>query len=112
MKQKRKELESPNITTYMYNEVLMDSLHEYFRVMSALWRGQGEDSDFLENSFKGENSFWRYLVMIVVIFAATNTIGALPFLIAGLSDSNILHGANKNFTLSLMLFPFIVGLAT
>jgi membrane protease YdiL (CAAX protease family) len=66
----------------------------------------------LENSFKGENIFWRYFVMIVVIFAATNTIGAFPFLMAGFSDSNILHEANTNLTLSLMLFPFSVGLAT
>ena len=80
--------------------------------------------DHLENSFIGKNNFWRYIVMLAVIFLATNTIGAIPLLITSLvksaSDPNILSGDNffsslsisQNFMLTLMLFPFIVGLAT
>jgi len=60
----------------------------------------------LENSFKGENSLWRYLIMFAAIFLAINTIGALPMFITGFPDS---EPNNKNFI--LMLFPFIVGLA-
>ena len=80
----------------------------------------------LENSFVGKNNFWRYLMMIVVIFVATNIIGAVPFLIAGLvksasnlnalsqisSASDFLSIFNQNFAFALMLFSFIVGLVT
>ena len=80
--------------------------------------------EHLKNSFIGKNNFWRYLIMIAVIFLATNTIGAIPLLITGLiksvSNSNILSGGiffstldiSQNFMFALMLFPFIVGLAT
>ena len=80
----------------------------------------------LESTFTGENSFWRYLVMLPAVFIVSNTIGALP-LLAGLlykSFSNpeifSLFSANPNdygiidFTsntmLIVMLFPFIAGL--
>ena len=79
--------------------------------------------EHLRNSFIGKNNFWRYLVMIVVVFLATNTVGVIPLLITGLiksiSNPDILTSGNlissldisQNFMLSLMLFPFIVGLA-
>ncbi|MDX9930882.1 MAG: CPBP family intramembrane glutamic endopeptidase [Bacteroidales bacterium] len=80
----------------------------------------------LESSFIGKNSFWRYLIMVVAIFAATNTIGALPLLIsigAGAvkdpaligklsenpNDLSVL-GIDPNIYLLEMLFPFIIGL--
>ena len=48
----------------------------------------------LESSFTGKNAFWRYLIMIIVVFAATNTIGALPLLlvmgIKAVSDPDII----------------------
>jgi len=84
--------------------------------------------EHLKNSFIGKNNIWRYLIMIAVIFLATNTIGAIPFLIASFvnsgADPNIMAqisssgdffsivDLNQNFMLALMLFPFIVGLAT
>jgi len=77
----------------------------------------------LENSFKGKNKFWRYIVMLVVIFAAINSVGAIPFIIAGAfkqaANPDVLStggdflsnlGINQNLMLAFMLFPFIVGL--
>ena len=34
----------------------------------------------LESTFKGKNSFWRYLIMIASVFIVSNTIGAIPIL--------------------------------
>ncbi len=81
----------------------------------------------LESAFTGKNSFWRYLVMIPVVFIVSNTIGALPLLAAllfkscantgiqslfsaDLSEYNIMD-LNSNILLIGMLFPFIAGLA-
>ncbi len=80
----------------------------------------------LESSFAGKNTFWRYLIMIVAIFAATNTIGAIPLLISisikAVSDPALLDtiaanpndlsvlGLNPNIYLLEMIFPFIIGL--
>jgi len=80
--------------------------------------------EHLRNSFIGKNNFWRYLVMIVVVFLVTNTVGVIPLLITGLiksvSNPDILTSGDfltslnvsQNFMFALMLFPFIVGLAT
>jgi len=80
----------------------------------------------LEASFYGKNSFWRYLIMIVAIFAATNSIGAIPILIViasrSAADPSIIEklstdpnnlgalGIEPNPYLLMMIFPFIVGL--
>jgi len=82
----------------------------------------------LESSFSGKNAFWRYLIMVIVVFAATNTIGALPLLlvmgIKAVSNPDIITeisanpsdlaplGLNHNVNLILMVFPFIIGLLT
>lgn len=81
----------------------------------------------LESTFKGKNSFWRYVVVIVGVFIVTNTVGALPFLaglfLRSLSEPGILTrfaahphdysfiGFSLNTMLVLMLFPFLAGLA-
>lgn len=81
----------------------------------------------LESSFAGRNSFWRYIVMFAAVMVATNTIGALPLIIAisakAVTDPGIMDeiasnpndlsalGFNTDVNLLLMLFPFIVGLA-
>jgi uncharacterized protein len=81
----------------------------------------------LESIFKGKNSFWRYLLMIAVVFIVANTIGALPILagllVKSLSDPEIFSlfaanpndysvmGFSMNLMLVMMLFPFIAGLA-
>jgi len=81
----------------------------------------------LESTFTGKNSFWRYIVMIVAVLIASNTVGALPLLVAlvvkSLSNPDVYSllaanpndysvlGLNPNTLLVLMLFPFIAGLA-
>ncbi|MCU0473696.1 MAG: CPBP family intramembrane metalloprotease [Bacteroidales bacterium] len=81
----------------------------------------------LESSFTGKNSLWRYFIMIVTVFTASNTIGALPLLITigsrTVSDPGMLEkmsanpadlsplGIDPNLSLLMMLFPFLVSLA-
>jgi membrane protease YdiL (CAAX protease family) len=80
----------------------------------------------LEASFSGKNSVWRYLIMIVAIFAATNSIGAIPIMISiavrSAADPSVIEklaadpnnlgalGIEPNSYLLMMIFPFIVGL--
>jgi uncharacterized protein len=81
----------------------------------------------LESTFKGKNNLWRYIVMIVLVLIASNTIGALPLIIALVTksasnpdvfsrlsanpnDFSVL-GLKSNVGLIMMLFPFIAGLA-
>lgn len=80
----------------------------------------------LESSFSGKNNLWRYLVMILAVFAASNTVGSIPLLISlGIrsavdpavatklaqnpNDLTVL-GVSSNTGLLMMLFPFIVAL--
>jgi uncharacterized protein len=80
----------------------------------------------LESIFTSKNSFWRYIVMFAVVLIVSNTIGAVPLLIAALmksatnpdvflqlsanpNDYSIL-GLNPNAGLAMMLFPFVAGL--
>ena len=81
----------------------------------------------LESSFIGKNAFWRYFVMLITVFVATNTIGAIPLLlgigIKSVNDPEIIErlsadsgnlsqlGFDANMSLALNVFPFIVGLA-
>jgi len=80
----------------------------------------------LESSFSGKNSFWRYLLMVAALFAATNTIGGIPLLIAmgikSAADPGIISqlaenpgdlsvlGLEPNLYLLTMIFPFLIGL--
>ncbi len=80
----------------------------------------------LKASFIGKNSFWRYLVMIASVLIISNTLGALPLLIAysvrAASDPDVVSGLaenpadisilglDPNVSLILMLFPFLAGL--
>jgi hypothetical protein len=82
----------------------------------------------LESSFKGKNSLWRYIVMFAAVLIASNTLGALPLLIAyvmkSASDPEIISeiaanpndisvlGLEPNLGLFMMLFPFLIGLLT
>jgi hypothetical protein len=80
----------------------------------------------LESTFTGKNSFWRYIVMFAVVLIVSNTIGAIPLLIATLikslsnpavftqlaanpNDFSVI-GLNPNLGFVMMLFPFIAGL--
>ena len=80
----------------------------------------------LESAFSGKNSLWRYVVMIVAVLIASNTIGAIPLLVAlfarSASDPGVFAqlaanpndysvlGLDMNMLLVVMLFPFIAGL--
>ncbi|TAL67501.1 MAG: hypothetical protein EPN88_07470, partial [Bacteroidetes bacterium] len=81
----------------------------------------------LESTFKGKNNFWRYILMFAIVLIVSNTIGALPLLIAMFvksgsnpgvfsqlsanpNDFSVL-GLEPNIGLIMMLFPFIAGLA-
>jgi CAAX amino terminal protease family. len=80
----------------------------------------------LESTFTGKNSFWRYIVMFAVVLIVSNTIGAIPLLIATLikslsnpavftqlaanpNDFSVI-GLNPNVGFVMMLFPFFAGL--
>ncbi len=80
----------------------------------------------LESTFAGKNSFWRYIVMFAAILIVSNTIGAVPLLIAALiksasnpavfsqlaanpNDFSVI-GLSQNTGFVMMLFPFIAGL--
>lgn len=81
----------------------------------------------LEISAKGKNSVWRYLVMIIAVFLASNVIGAIPLIIlyviraagdpevatAIASGQNMMDvlGLSTNAGLIVMLVPFLFGLA-
>jgi membrane protease YdiL (CAAX protease family) len=80
----------------------------------------------LESTFTGKNGFWRYIIMFAVVLIVSNTIGAIPLLLAMLlksgsnpavfsqlaanpNDFGVL-GLNPNVGLIMMLFPFMAGL--
>jgi membrane protease YdiL (CAAX protease family) len=80
----------------------------------------------LESTFTGKNGFWRYIIMFAVVLIVSNTIGAIPLLLAMLlksgsnpavfsqlaanpNDFGVL-GLNPNVGLLMMLFPFMAGL--
>jgi uncharacterized protein len=78
----------------------------------------------LESSYAGENSVWRYLVVIAAIILVANTIGALPLIIvlaaasgpgkffSGFAgDLQGLSSLGLNGEFIIMLFPFIAALA-
>jgi uncharacterized protein len=80
----------------------------------------------LESSFSGKNNFWRYLIMILAVFAASNTIGSIPLFVSlgmrSIADPTVVTrlaedpsnltvlGISSNTGLLMMLFPFIIGL--
>jgi len=80
----------------------------------------------LESSYTGKNSPWRYIVMFAAVLIISNTIGAVPLLIAyamkAASDPSVaaelashpnninVLGLDPNVGLIMMLFPFIAGL--
>lgn len=82
--------------------------------------------NFLESALNSKNSWWRYVVMIVAVLIASNTIGSIPLLIpmvgAMASDPSIAGkiaenpsdfsslGVGPYYGLFMMLFPFVAGL--
>jgi uncharacterized protein len=82
----------------------------------------------LESAFTGKNSFWRYLVMIVAVFLAANTVGSIPLIIGlaikVLPDPEMAAkfaadpynlgalGFDQNLGLILMVVPFVAAIFT
>lgn len=75
--------------------------------------------NFLESSFPGKHNLWRYIVVLVVMYAIIQVVGSIPLLIymgvqsQGDPNAMIEMASAYNFgkyTLELMVFPFIVGL--
>lgn len=80
----------------------------------------------LESSFSGRNTLWRYVVMFAAVLLASNTIGAIPLLVAmyfrSASDPGVTAeisanpndlsalGLGQDFGFFAMLFPFFIGL--
>lgn len=77
---------------------------------------------YLLNAFQGKNGFWRYLVLLLAVFAATQ-LGSVPYgIVVGakaiangieMTTSNLtnfeLLGIDSNLGLFLMLLSFIAG---
>ena len=80
----------------------------------------------LESTFAGKNSLWRYVIMFAVILIVSNTIGAVPLIVAFIlkstsnpevisqistnpNDLSVL-GLDPNTGLVMLIFPFIAGL--
>lgn len=80
----------------------------------------------LESSFAGKNSFWRYIVMIVMILLVANSIGSIPLVTAlfikSQSDPSVISqyaanpsdmgilGLSSNVGFIVMMIPFITSL--
>jgi membrane protease YdiL (CAAX protease family) len=80
----------------------------------------------LESSFTGRNGLWRYIVMFAAVLVASNTVGALPLLVAYAAKSATnpevaseiaknpgdlgVLGLDPNMGFFMMLFPFLIGL--
>lgn len=80
----------------------------------------------LESTFTGKNAFWRYILMFALVLIVSNTIGAIPLLIAVFNKSSSnphvysqlsanpndlsILGVSPNIGFIMMLFPFIMGL--
>lgn len=80
----------------------------------------------LERALDHQNQWWKYVVMFVSVFVASNLIGAIPLLVViaiksaqsgGITPSDnpadfSVYGISQNLGLFLMLISFIVGLLT
>ncbi len=80
--------------------------------------------NFIQQPYKGQNDFWRYILGFIVILLGWQLFGALPLLATAVMHSkdmtefrqagasNFMHlGINSNLFLALMLFMFVIGLA-
>jgi membrane protease YdiL (CAAX protease family) len=83
---------------------------------------------FLESVLGKDNSFWKYLFIVIGTLLVTNTIGVIPLLIVvvvyTMGNGNVISmeeiqamdfssiGISDNLFLFLMLIPFAIGLLT
>ncbi|QED37532.1 CPBP family intramembrane metalloprotease [Antarcticibacterium arcticum] len=74
---------------------------------------------YIEQAFKYQHEFWRYLLGILIVIAAIIA-GQMPFVVAifmekgfdtaGMDESELLRVLDSNLTLFLMLLPFAIAL--
>lgn len=74
---------------------------------------------FIEQAYKAHHEFWRYLIGALCVFIAS-IIGQIPLMIAifakeglsvaGKGQAYLMNVLDKNLTLFLVLFSFLVGL--
>ncbi len=71
---------------------------------------------YLRQSFRGNNSFLRYLLVTIILFLSIQIIGSLPSLLTvlvakqlGINNIDLL---NQNIVLICKLFPFVIGYFT
>lgn len=74
---------------------------------------------YIEQAFKYQHEFWRYLLGIFIVIAAIIA-GQMPFVVAifmkkgfdtaGMDESELLRVLDSNLTLFLMLLPFAIAL--
>jgi uncharacterized protein len=79
---------------------------------------------FIRSGQNGKNEWWRYLVSLLVIFLATELIGAIPLFIVVFTPmlsggstaipANLLDfaamGINPNLGFAIVMFPFVIGI--
>lgn len=74
---------------------------------------------FIRAAFTGQNSFWRYLGGLIIIFLAAMIVGAIPATVvfayskdpaAAFEMDFVSAGISPAWGLALMLFPFAFGL--
>ncbi len=81
--------------------------------------------NYLKQALKGANDFWRYLIGLLLVFFGWQFLGMLPLIAVAFSYSDSIQtfqdaanenfmnlGIDKNLFLFLMLFSFIMGLAS
>lgn len=81
----------------------------------------------LERALDNQNEWWKYLVVFIITFIATNVIGAIPLFVVltakAMSNGPVTpnpqniadfsaYGVSPNMSLVLLMFPFLVGLFT
>jgi membrane protease YdiL (CAAX protease family) len=79
--------------------------------------------NFIQQAYKGLNDFWRYLLVIILVFVGWQIIGAIPLIAVALShvknNSEFIKaaetmfmniGINSNLFLTVMILMFAFGL--
>lgn len=78
----------------------------------------------LEYAFDGKNQTWRYIVLLILVFIITNTLGSIPIAImigiATIKNAPVeipenfmdfsAYGIDQNAGLAGMMFAFVIGL--
>ncbi len=79
--------------------------------------------NFIEQAYKGENDWWRYLLTIIVVFLGWQLVGVMPLFMIAFNESDDMVelmassqnafadlGINSNLYLFAILLMFVFGL--